>query len=356
MGRRKQIQPRRAGGGGVVTDVKPDSCDPRTSQAAENGVEIPVYVEVDRSNWSSEEHYDISEVVLRNLNVNQEFRDRGNGEQRFWDDDKYNLRFRLSSVNGLTGRIKLGYRPVLPADDIYLEFIEKQESLDMDTHVMVTGNFDGPNEGVSGLVHLVNIKYLTLRPVTGLTFLGSLSSIRLRVEIQKSAFEACESLFENDTRSSWKKSMMNVMAWLRPEVTTSEARYGYKFPKDIEIGLEQDEEFPVCRKQATFDVSGFYEAIKPSKDEQMLMDDMSDLLPELRPYQKRAAFWMVQREKGALEHLSGSQHSQLVSPLCTPVDLVDSCSKIYYNSFSGSVSMNPESNSSYVVGGILADI
>ena len=65
----------------------------------------------------------------------------------------------------------------------------------------------------------------------------------------------------------------------------------------------------------------------------MLIDDMPDLLPELRPYQKRAAFWMVQREKGALEHLSGSQHGQFVSPLCTPVDLVDSCRKIYYNSF-----------------------
>ncbi|PWA98308.1 Helicase, C-terminal [Artemisia annua] len=359
MGRRKQIRPRRAGA--VVVDAngvsKPDSCDPSTSQAAENGssgVEIPFYVEVDRSNWSSEEHYDISEVVLTNLNVNEEFRDRGNEEQRFWGDEKYNLRFRLSNVNDLIGRIKLGHWPILPANDIYMEFIEEQESLDIDAHVMVTGNFDGPNEGVSGLVHLVNMKYLTLRPVTGLTFLGSLSSIRLRVEIQKSAFEACESLSEN-TRSLWKKSMMNVMAWLRPEVTTSEARYGYKLSKDIAIGLVQDEESPVCRKRARFDVSGFYEAIKPSKDKQMLIDDMPDLLPELRPYQKRAAFWMVQREKGALEHLSGSQHSQFVSPLCTLVDLVDSCRKIFYNSFSGSVSMNPESNSSYVVGGILAD-
>ena len=59
--------------------------------------------------------------------------------------------------------------------------------------------------------------------------------------------------------------MMNVMAWLRPEVTTSEARYGYKLSKGIEIGLDQDEKSPMCRKRARFDVSGFYEAIKPSK-------------------------------------------------------------------------------------------
>lgn len=66
----------------------------------------------------------------------------------------------------------------------------------------------------------------------------------------------------------------------------------------------------------------------------MLTDDMPDLLPELRPYQRRAAFWMVQREKGALGYLAGGQPSeQCVSPICTSVDLVDSCSKIYYNSF-----------------------
>ncbi|KAJ0789534.1 hypothetical protein HanPI659440_Chr05g0204681 [Helianthus annuus] len=58
--------------------------------------------------------------------------------------------------------------------------------------------------------------------------------------------------------------------------------------------------------------------------------ELPDLLPELRPYQRRAAFWMVQREKRALEYLAGSQPSQQsVSPLCTTVDLVDSVSKIY---------------------------
>lgn len=86
----------------------------------------------------------------------------------------------------------------------------------------------------------------------------------------------------------------------------------------------------------------------------MLMDDLPDLLPELRPYQRRAAFWMVEREKGTFRHLRESQQSQSVSPLCVPVDLVDSCFKIYYNSFNGSVSMNLENCSSYVVGGILA--
>lgn len=264
MGRRKQIRPRRAGGGvdsgGVLNE---ESCGPSTSEVHENefsGDEKPFYVEVDRENWGLEEHYDLSEVILTNLNVCEEFQDK--------NDEKYSLRFRLSNVNEFIGRMKVGFMPnhwpVLNATDIYLEFVKKQESSDIDTHVMVTGNFDGPNEGVSGLVHLVNMKYLTLRPITGLTFTDSLSSIRLRVEIHTCAFEACESLFDN-TRSSWRKSMMNVMAWLRPEVMTSESRYGYKVPEDMEIGLEPDEEYAAHRKRARFNVSGFYEAIKPSK-------------------------------------------------------------------------------------------
>nr|KAJ0219821.1 hypothetical protein LSAT_V11C200097200 [Lactuca sativa] len=332
MGRRKQTQPRRAqatvGNNGVS---KEDFCNPDTSPALKtehSGNNNPFYIEVDRDNWVSKEHYDISEVILTNLNVSEECYDRKYEDQNFINEEKYNFRFRLNGV------IKPLHIPVLSTSDIYLEFIEKR--VDMEAHVMVTGNFDGPSEGVSGLVHLVSMKFLTLRPTTGLTFSGNLSSIRLRVEIQKCTFEGSESFF-GTTRQIWKKSMMNVMAWLRPEVTTSEARYGYKVPEDMEIGLQLNEN------------------TKGSRDNPMLMDDLPDLLPELRPYQRRAAFWMVEREKGTFRHLRESQQSQSVSPLCVPVDLVDSCFKIYYNSFNGSVSMNLENCSSYVVGGILAD-
>ncbi|KAI3720920.1 hypothetical protein L2E82_31919 [Cichorium intybus] len=348
MGRKKQIKPRRARATVDNNGVsKEDFCNPGTSQALENEFSshnTPFYIEVERDELVSKDHCDISEVLLTNLNLNGDFDDNKYKEQYLFNDEKYKLRFRLRNV------IKPGHFPVVSASDIYLEFIEKQESMDIKPHVMVTGSFDGPSEGVSGLVHLVSMKVLTLRPIIGLTFSESLSSIRLRVEIQKCAFEGSESFF-GTTKQQWRKSMMNVMAWLRPEVITSEARYGYKVPEDMEIGLEPDE----SRKGARFDVSGFYEAIKPSKENPMLIDDMPDLLPELRPYQRRAAFWMVQREKETFRHVRESQQSQPVSPLCVPVNLVDSCSKIYYNSFNGSVSMNPENCSSYVVGGILAD-
>ena len=61
--------------------------------------------------------------------------------------------------------------------------------------------------------------------------------------------------------------MMNVMACLRPEVVTAEARYGYQVAAHADIGLclGLDESSSSARKLSRFDVASFYEAIKPSK-------------------------------------------------------------------------------------------
>lgn len=65
----------------------------------------------------------------------------------------------------------------------------------------------------------------------------------------------------------------------------------------------------------------------------MLVDDQPDLLPLLRPYQRRAAYWMVQREKGDSASLSEKERSQFFSPLCMPMDFLDTSSKLFYNPF-----------------------
>lgn len=65
----------------------------------------------------------------------------------------------------------------------------------------------------------------------------------------------------------------------------------------------------------------------------MLEDDLADLLPELRPYQRRAAYWMVKREKGDVERVGGNERSQIVSPLCIPLNLINTSRRIYYNPF-----------------------
>lgn len=66
----------------------------------------------------------------------------------------------------------------------------------------------------------------------------------------------------------------------------------------------------------------------------MLEDDLPDLLPDLRPYQRRAAYWMVQREKGgAHKCIVESGKSQTGSPLCVPLNWINTSRRFYYNPF-----------------------
>lgn len=65
----------------------------------------------------------------------------------------------------------------------------------------------------------------------------------------------------------------------------------------------------------------------------MIEDDIPELLPELRPYQRRAAFWMVKREKAMEERQGDIERNQFHSPLCVPVDFLDTGSKMFFNPF-----------------------
>lgn len=275
MGRRKQRQPHRSGGvrfedhvnpktlvdiNGVVETV--ESSDIRLDEANE-----PFFVEVDRTGWNSNEHHDISEVVLMDIRLEHGFVGFQLDES-FCEGLKYSLRFRLCNVNeSLLGRIKFGQWPVLSSNDISLELIERGIEEDMNAcSVVLSGNFDGPDEAISGLVHLANLKFMTLRPVMGVTFSQNMESLRLRVEILSNAFDACESIFDNG-RQLWKKSMMNTIAWLRPEVVSSEAKYGVVKSTNMDTHLhhEMGDDTSNSRKHINFDTVGFYDAIKPSK-------------------------------------------------------------------------------------------
>lgn len=65
----------------------------------------------------------------------------------------------------------------------------------------------------------------------------------------------------------------------------------------------------------------------------MLEDDITDLLPELRPYQRRAAYWMLKRERGDPITLGNKEESQFISPLSISVGFLDSASKMFFNPF-----------------------
>ncbi|XP_073129793.1 uncharacterized protein [Henckelia pumila] len=358
MGRRKQIRPHRTVGvlERSTYEVAVDDNGPNLKKDDLVEVNEPFFVEIDRSSWVSEEHYDVSEIVILNLRVSEDFYDYTVSED-IYKDSRHFLRFRLSDVNEHLCRIKLGHWPVLSAASINLEFVMKcvAEGLERDV-VIVSGNVDGPDEGVSSLVHLASLKLLTIRPISATSFLKDMMSICVRVEILEHVLNECESLLDN-TRPLWKKSMMSVMDWLRPEVMTSEARYRSdavsSMDVEVPIGIENDSF--VATEQAKFEVSGFYEAIKPSKEAPMLDHHLPELLPELRPYQRRAAYWMVQRENGDCGCFGGNERRPIVTPLSMPLNLIDTCQRIYYNPFSGNVSLHPFCSSSHVSGGILAD-
>ncbi|KAL2317565.1 hypothetical protein Fmac_031441 [Flemingia macrophylla] len=363
MGRRKS-KPHRSGGIILDTNVtaeteldKQNVVEEREEAKGDScAIDKPYFVEVDRTGWLSSEHLDISEVVLRDLNLREEFSGFELSED-FYRDPRHSLRFRVCNVNNVLGRIKLGHWPVLPYTDIHLEFVTRNTVEQMETYtVLLSGIFDGPDEGITGLLHLASLKFVTLRPVLGGRLSKEISSLRVRVEVLKNAFDACESLLDN-SRQLWKKSMVNVMSWLRPEIMTSEVRYGFGSCMKMEVDLQTEMADGTChaKKHARFDPAGFYEAIKPSKAEPMLEDDIPELLPKLRPYQRRAAFWMVEREKAVEESQGERERNQFHSPLSIPVDFLDTSSQMFFNPFCGNISLCPETSSPYVFGGILAD-
>ncbi|OVA17306.1 SNF2-related [Macleaya cordata] len=362
MGRKKQSRPHRSGRisenfASSELNTEPIACCEilDTNNKKEVGCSSKnafFFVEIDQSYWTIlDDHLDIAEVIVKDLSS------RDGHSSHTLTDDKFSLRFRLSNVEECAGRLRLGHLPITSADHIFLEFSETRRSEDKEMeYVAFSGIFDGPNEGVSGLVHLVSQKILTVRPIKEVRVSEDVISLTVRVEILKSAFDACESLLEN-TRKPWKKSMLSVMTWLRPEVTTRSAIYGIDKSDFMELDahMETGGSSYESRKNTGFNAAGFYDAIKPSKGEPMLDDELPDLLLELRPYQRRAVYWMVQREKGASGNLDVRDQNQFSRPLCVPVHFLDTHSRMFYNPFSGNISLHPESSSSYVSGGILAD-
>lgn len=51
--------------------------------------------------------------------------------------------------------------------------------------MLLSGIFDGPDEGVSGLVHLASLKFVTLRAVLGVRLSEDIHFLGIRVKVLK---------------------------------------------------------------------------------------------------------------------------------------------------------------------------
>ncbi|KAK8918861.1 hypothetical protein KSP39_PZI021648 [Platanthera zijinensis] len=309
----------------------------------------PFFIDIDPCTPASDEHFDVAEIALTNVSFLDGIRNNSQVEESYGEDNYY-LRLCLSGLK--EGSFRLGNLPLMPADSIWLECVRlgRHDSIgSRETFILFSGQFDGPEESISGLVHLVSLKFLGLRLMMESIELPDNSSVRIRIEIMKSTFGACEYPLEA-ARQPWRRSMMSVMAWLRPEVMTSEVIYG-KNQAEVSVDHNKCHETSSSgsRDHSKFDVTGFYEAIKPSKEEPVLENELPDLLPCLRPYQRRAVYWMVAREKG-----TGKFQQFSLAPFSIPITFLGGQSMMFYNPFNGNISWHPLS-SSYVSGGILAD-
>ncbi|PKU64874.1 E3 ubiquitin-protein ligase SHPRH isoform X3 [Dendrobium catenatum] len=356
MGRKKN-RPMRSGS--LVSEVD----DPQSSGVAEQSLVAeglcttagenanfwkPFFIEIESCTSTFDEHFDVAEVSLDNVSFFDGFTNLLVEDSCV--DGNFSLRFCLLGVE--EGSLRLGNFPVLSADSILLEYIwlgRPDSNGCRETIILFSGQFDGPNECISGLVHLVLFKFLGLRLMLD-SILPNNSSARVRIEVMRSAFDACGYPLEV-ARQPWRRSMMSVMSWLRPEVVTSEFIYGIGQSEVIDDYKCCESRSSGSRNRFEFNAAGFYEAIKPSKEEPNLESDLPDLLPCLRPYQQRAVYWMVSREKGS----SAEKFEQfLLAPFSVPVMFLEGKSKMFYNPFNGNVSWRPL-QFSYVSGGILAD-
>ncbi|KAE8813437.1 E3 ubiquitin-protein ligase SHPRH [Hordeum vulgare] len=359
MGRIKSRPSRARALGACASTAEPDAPSPsagssKSKRAAKGDVRRDVLVE---AGGGADGHpRDLAELVLRDVRLGGEGRPEGaglgapEGERSEENGGRRPLRLRVRDAP--EDGFRLGHWPVVPSDCVLLEY----HAEGLGGGAFVSGCFDGPDEGVSGLAHLVSLGFVELRVCEYSSSPGDGPApamvLRVRVEVMDRAFGACESLLEV-ARQPWRKSLMNMMAWVRPEVTTLAVMYGMDGLVPQMDGNDDRDFAP--KSDSQFDLAAFYEAVKPSMDAEQLEDELPDLLPHLRPYQLRAANWMVQREKGNTTIPSPNEDYVHYAPYCVPIDFISNNSRMFYNPFNGNVSLQPEPSPPYVYGGILAD-
>lgn len=136
---------------------------------------------------------------------------------------------------------------------------------------------------------------------------------------------------EDQAQRKWHKQLLSVLTWLLPKHSanhynthtsnSSTASASLSPPlqshtavkpedmhspsKSTDVGKQENAHAPEhctdplsqAHAAAGFDAAELYAAVKPTGNEAELAEGSTKLRPTLRPYQKRAAAWMVSREQ-----------------------------------------------------------
>ncbi|GAX82125.1 hypothetical protein CEUSTIGMA_g9553.t1 [Chlamydomonas eustigma] len=95
---------------------------------------------------------------------------------------------------------------------------------------------------------------------------------------------------EDDARRLWQYQLLEVLNWLCPSFRKS---CNEEDEEDVEDSFLKDD-------KAAFDLGHLYRLIRPTGAEpEAIIGSDQGLVPTLRPYQKRAVAWMLQREQAS---------------------------------------------------------
>ncbi|KAI5079688.1 hypothetical protein GOP47_0005167 [Adiantum capillus-veneris] len=233
-----------------------------------------------------------------------------------------------------------------------------------DSKVIISGYLDCSDETITAFTYLFKAGYISVRPLIRVDEKQYVDNpeivCRLVIGVTQKSFDGCNGLLDG-AKSLWSRSMLKVMRWLRPELHTDEAIYGLSENKPTgrsSVLVETDGQETEGRSQQTFDPTLLYEALRPDHGLCALDRAPPKLLAKLRPYQSRAAQWMVMKEKDLISSVQNDCDSDCRNfkwPFCLEVLSLDGKTLFYYNPFSGALSKIPTNSFANIRGGILAD-